>query len=276
MRTRQTIVALAIICVSCISGCAGSEYNVARSSHASRLKTHYVVSGSGEPVVLVHGFSQTHVAWFDTPLYNDLISDHKVIAVDLLGHGDSEKPHDPTAYGPNMQSDLVKLLDHLEIDKAHFVGFSLGASIVGDLLIANPERVETATMGSGFFSTWDEEEEAFAQFVEARTQADERAAWEPDNQDYRALAAVIRGARYSVLTDDQIASINKPTLMVFGSIELETMAKPILERIEKLPKSITVLIIDGADHDSPKAAILSNQFAQAVRGLISLSSERQR
>ena len=238
------------------------------------MGTHYIVSGSGDPVVLVHGFTQTHAAWLETPLYEDLIQDHKVIAVDLRGHGDSEKPHDPIAYGPNMQSNLVELLDHLGIDKAHFIGFSFGASVVGDVVVSNPDRVQTATMGSGYFTTWNEREEDFAQLIESRASSSERNHWEPENQDYMALAAAIRGTKYSEVSLEQIAAISAPTLIVFGSIELEHMTELQRSRLEDMPSSITVQIIDGADHDSPKAAILSPEFTQAVRELIASNSAR--
>ena len=227
---------------------------------------HFVARGSGEPVVLVHGFSQTHEAWFETPLYEDLVRDHKVIAVDLRGHGRSSKPHDPMSYGPNLQADLISLLDHLKIDKAHFVGFSLGASVVGDLLLLTPDRVQTATMGSGYFTTWDEAEEDFARSLEER--AAKREHHQPENQDYRALAALIRGARYLPVSPEQINAVSTPTLMVFGSIELEHMTSAQNQRLGELPASVEILIIDGADHDSPKAAILSPEFAEAVRTLI--------
>lgn len=264
----------AIVLLAQFHGCADSERETTLATTASEIGTHFVVSGSGEPVVLVHGFSQTHAAWLDTLLYEDLLRDHKVITVDLRGHGDSDKPHDPIAYGPHMQSDLVNLLDHLGIDKAHFVGFSLGASVVGDVVVSSPERVQTATMGSGYFTTWDEGEEDFAQLIENRELGGERYPWEPENQDYRALAAVIRGAKYSAVSPEQIASISTPTLIVFGSIEVEHMTEFRKKRLRNLPSSVTVLIIDGADHDSPKAAILNPAFTQAVRELIASSSTR--
>lgn len=272
MNRSAYFVAIALLAQS--HGCTDSEREATLATTASEIATHYVISGSGEPVVLVHGFSQTHAAWLDTPLYEDLIKDHKVIAVDLRGHGDSDKPHSPMAYGPQLQSDLIELLDHLNIDKAHFVGFSLGASVVGGIVVSSPERVQTATMGSGYFTTWDEAEEDFAQHIENRAQRDERRPWEPENQDYRALAAVVRGARYSVVSPEQIASINTPTLMVFGSIEVENMKEPHRERLEDLPSSVTVLIVEGADHDSLKAAILNPKFTQAVRELIASNAMR--
>ncbi len=260
-RVRASCSLFAIAFLALLSGCVDAN-------RESSPATHFVVAGSGEPVVLVHGFSQTHAAWLDTPLYEDLVQDHQVIAVDLRGHGDSIKPHDPQAYGKHLQADLVGLLDHLGIDKAHFIGFSLGASVVGDAVVSSPERVHTATMGSGFFTTWDEAEEGFAQLTERRATEGERHPWEPANQDYRALAAVIRGARHAEVSAAQIASITTPTLLVFGNIEVEHMTESQRERLDSLPQSITVMIIDGADHDSSKAAILSPQFTAAVRKLI--------
>lgn len=259
---------LAIVFVTQLHGCADAEREQVSLPDASDLGVHYVVIGAGEPVVLVHGFAQTHTAWLETPLYADLIQDHKVIAVDLRGHGDSDKPHDPTAYGLRMQADLTHLLDHLRIDKAHFIGFSLGASVVGDVLVSSPERVRTATMGSGYFTTWDDAEEEFARQIESRGQRDDRHPWEPENQDYRALAAVVRGVRYAVVSPEQIASINTPTLMVFGSIEVESMSEAHRDRLKGLPSSVKLLIIEGADHDSSKAAILNPLFSRAVRELI--------
>ena len=263
---------LAIVFATQLHGCADADLELAPLVDASHIGTYYEVTGSGEPVVLVHGFAQTHAAWLETPLYADLVQDHKVIAVDLRGHGDSDKPHDPKAYGLHMQADLTNLLDHLGIDKAHFVGFSLGASVVGDILVSSPERVQTATMGSGYFTTWEEAEEDFAQQIENRGQGAQRNPWEPENQDYRALAAVIRGARYSVVNPEQIASITTPTLMVFGSVEIDNMTEMHRDRLEKLPSSIGVLIVEGADHDSANAAILNPVFTQAVRELISANS----
>lgn len=265
---------VAIILVAQLSGCADVERETRISSTAPEIGTYFVDHGDGEPVVLVHGFSQTHAAWLQTPLYEDLVRDHRVIAVDLRGHGDSDKPHDPTAYGPNLRSDLVMLLDHLNIDKAHFVGFSLGANVVGDVVISSPERVKTATMGSGFFTTWDENEEDFAKWTEERGASNERYAWEPENQDFRALAAVIRGAKNSAVSPEQFASISTPTLIVLGSAEVEQMPELQKQQLENLPSAVKVLIIDRADHDSPKAAILSPEFTQAVRGLIASNSTR--
>ena len=254
--------------VSIVTACDAVKQHGIENPVRSDLRIHYVEHGRGEPVVLVHGFSQTHEAWLQTPLFDALARDYRVIAVDLRGHGNSDKPQDPASYGRNLETDLVDLLDRLEIDRAHFIGFSLGASVVGGLLVSNQERVQTATMGSGFFATWQEEEEDFARWTEERGRSGERYPWEPANQDFAALAAVIRGIRYASVSDAEIAAIQTPTLIAYGSIEIDSLPESRKRRLSGLPESIRTLIIEGADHDSPKAAILSDEFSRAVVDLI--------
>ena len=259
------IATLILILVCHVSACSNDD-EVERVANEAAIN--FVAYGNGSPVILVHGFSQTHKAWEDTPIFADLRKDHQVIAVDLRGHGDSPKPHEPEDYGRKMAADLVRLMDALEIQQAHFVGFSMGASVVGDLLITSPERVRTATMASGLFTRWDPEEEAFAVYTEQRATSGERFPWEPENQDFRALAAVIRGARFASVSADQIEAISVPVLVVYGSVELHEMHESDRERLDALPPSFQTLIIEGADHDSPNAAVLSDEFAVSVRELI--------
>jgi pimeloyl-ACP methyl ester carboxylesterase len=88
----------------------------------------YVVQGTGEPVVLVHGLEGSLDNWVKRGILPDLGRNYQVIALDLRGHGKSGKPHDPKAYGREMALDIVRLLDHLGIARAHIVGFPSAAS----------------------------------------------------------------------------------------------------------------------------------------------------
>src|SRR5262249_189666 len=79
-----------------------------------------------------------------------LAKDYRVIAPDLRGHGKSDKPTGDKQYGIEMVEDLVRLLDHLKIKKAHAVGYSMGALITGKLLATHPDRPLSATLvGAG-------------------------------------------------------------------------------------------------------------------------------
>jgi alpha-beta hydrolase superfamily lysophospholipase len=91
----------------------------------------YVVEGTGEPVLLVHGFaSSVEHNWHRTGVIDALVqAGFQVIAYDTRGHGRSEKPHDPAKYGADDVRDIIRVLDHLGFRRAHLVGYSRGAML---------------------------------------------------------------------------------------------------------------------------------------------------
>src|SRR5205814_2372095 len=95
--------------------------------NSNGVQIRYVEQGSGEPIILVHGFStDIERSWIETGVFGNLARDYRVIAMNLRGHGKSDKPHDPSAYGEEMARDVVRLLDYLKIPRAHIVGHSFG------------------------------------------------------------------------------------------------------------------------------------------------------
>ena len=129
------------------------------------VRIHYVDQGSGPPVVLLHGFSgNLDASWVETGVLPKLATDYRVIALDYRGHGQSDKPHDPKSYGIQLSQDVVQLLDHLHIARAHIVGHSMGAGITAQLLTTNPNRFLTATLsGSAGRQTWTTQDAAAAE-----------------------------------------------------------------------------------------------------------------
>jgi hypothetical protein len=89
------------------------------------VKLCYFDVGAGEPVVMLHGFTiNSQINWELSGIVPKLRNDFRVIALDVRGHGGSEKPHDPNKYGAEMIEDVVRLLDHLD-PRAHIVGYSM-------------------------------------------------------------------------------------------------------------------------------------------------------
>jgi pimeloyl-ACP methyl ester carboxylesterase len=76
-----------------------------------------------------------------------LANHYQVIAFDNRGHGQSGKPEAEDQYGVQMAVDVVRLMDHLQLPKAHVVGYSLGGMITMRLLTLHPERVSSAVLG---------------------------------------------------------------------------------------------------------------------------------
>ncbi|MGE5597160.1 MAG: alpha/beta fold hydrolase, partial [Hyphomicrobiales bacterium] len=107
------------------------------------LTINYIDEGQGQPIVLVHGFaSSLQGNWRATGVVDALVNDgRRVVALDCRGHGRSDKPHDPEAYGgTKMADDVVNLADHLGIEKPDLMGYSMGGGIAASLLARFPQR----------------------------------------------------------------------------------------------------------------------------------------
>src|SRR5512141_627649 len=110
----------------------------------------YFDEGEGEPIVLVHGFaSNKEVNWLQPGWVTTLTrAGRRAIALDNRGHGASSKLYDPAAYhSATMAEDVRALLDHLKLERADVMGYSMGARIVTFLTIDHPARVRSVVIG---------------------------------------------------------------------------------------------------------------------------------
>jgi pimeloyl-ACP methyl ester carboxylesterase len=84
--------------------------------NSAGVRIRYVEAGQGPPVVLIHGYiANADRHWVQTGVFANLAADHRVIALDCRGHGQSDKPTERGAYGLEMANDVLRLLDHLKI-----------------------------------------------------------------------------------------------------------------------------------------------------------------
>jgi pimeloyl-ACP methyl ester carboxylesterase len=110
----------------------------------------YLDEGEGEPIVLVHGFASTKdVNWVAPGWVSTLTrAGRRVIALDNRGHGQSSKLYDPADYHTEkMAEDVRALLDHLKIERADVMGYSMGARITAFLALKYPDRVRSGILG---------------------------------------------------------------------------------------------------------------------------------
>ncbi|WKA59206.1 alpha/beta hydrolase [Planococcus shenhongbingii] len=102
------------------------------------VRLYYEEAGEGMPVILLHGLGSSH-AMFRQEM-DFLKNEYRVIAIDCRGHGKSDKPVKFTLN--DHIEDVIALLDHLGIKKAHIIGVSMGSYIAQGVVLAHPDRVE--------------------------------------------------------------------------------------------------------------------------------------
>jgi pimeloyl-ACP methyl ester carboxylesterase len=143
------IVLLAIVLPGCVS--LRSFEEVRRSLPADRFVrvgdqlVHVEQAGSGEPVVLIHGFGASTYSW--RKVMPALAASHRVVAVDLNGFGYTQRPTSRASYTREAQAKLVLgTLDALGIDRAHIVGHSYGGGLTLYLASRHPERFRTMVL----------------------------------------------------------------------------------------------------------------------------------
>ena len=232
------------------------------------VRLHYEIHGpdDGPPIVLVHGFASDYqLNWVGTRWQETLTkAGNRIIGLDCRGHGSSDKPHDPAFYALDvMAADVRRLLDHLDIERANYLGYSMGARTGVQAMIDYPERLDRVILGGvgwgGAFHAAGEIAQAmrglptsspvaktFYTFAKAR----------PSN-DLEALAACILGPQPEP-DRARLASITNPVLVVVG--EKDDIVADVDILIESIPTA-RLLRIPGRDHMS---AVPAGDFKKAV------------
>jgi pimeloyl-ACP methyl ester carboxylesterase len=199
------------------------------SFHNGAVEIAYLDEGEGDPIVLVHGFASTgNINWVYPTWVSELKKNgRRVIAFDNRGHGDSGKLYDPKEYEiATMAGDIAALMDHLNIERADIMGYSLGSRMTAVLALQQPQRLRSAILGGigiGLIEGGGPGENVVSA-LEAPSLDDVtdpvgrtfRAFADQTRSDRRALAACLRGSR-RLMTKEQAAAIKVPVLIAVGT-----------------------------------------------------------
>lgn len=235
------------------------------------VSIHYRDQGAGAPVVLVHGFAASARGnWEETGWISFLGANHRVLALDCRGHGLSAKLHEGAAYGPeNMGGDIIRLLDHLGIERALLMGYSMGAAISLHTVLNHSarframvigglgtgpgamaergrlERIAEALLAEDLASISDQMAREFRRFAEA------------NHNDLRALAACILHDRPD-FGPARLASIRIPVMVAIGTEDM--MIGSADELADAIPGA-RLIKLEGRNHLN---AVGDRRFKQAV------------
>ncbi|GAA4887338.1 alpha/beta fold hydrolase [Streptomonospora salina] len=222
------------------------------------IDLYYEVHGAdrpGPPLIMLHGGVQTFHLSFDAVLPG-LAADRQVIGVELQGHGhtvDGERPFSIR----QCADDVVALLDHLNLERADFFGYSLGGLVSTEVATGHPERVGRVVLAASHFRpdayypeiTAPEQdsprlptEEQFAAMHRAYTEV------APDPDHFFAFLEKIQPAVHGLQpwTDGQLAQLTMPILMIIGDTDF-VRPEHAVEMHRRLPDS-QLAILPGTTH----------------------------
>jgi pimeloyl-ACP methyl ester carboxylesterase len=254
------------------------------------VKIYYEIEGSGPDLIMIHGFAANiDMNWRISNWIKVLSEENRLILIDCRGHGKSDKPTDPALYGVKMLDDVIKLMDHLSIQKANFFGYSMGSRITLYTLLNNPERVNCAILGGFVLPPPSDKQTSFrydsvinAFEAESLKQVKDpvgkefRRFAESTGADLKALTAVMKA--YQLDPEDTYATragykrilkkIKVPILTVVGSDDFLPGDKLL---IAKLVPNACHFQIQGRDHltvvPEPKFHMIVKAFLKYVNNL---------
>jgi len=182
---------------------------------------------------------------------------------------------------------VVRLLDHLKIQRAHVVGYSLGAMIAGRLATLHPERLisvvylaslpllDSNTYMQPFAEASIKELESDLPFrslvaavqapgAKAQSDAELRKMMEPliAANDVKAFSALWRGYKTLIVSDQQLRKQNVPSILITGSEDVSAAGVPDLN---KRHPQIRTLIVPGAEHGGPAGVMRRAEFMTTLR-----------
>ncbi len=176
---RRNFALLAVLLLLAVTGAHAGEPKHDFFTTSDGVKIHYMTLGhKGSWVVLIPGYTDNaERMFFDTGIARALARTHRVVAIDNRNHGKSDKPQ-PNGLG--RAEDTIELMDHLQIQKAHIHGYSMGGGFTARLMASNPERFITATFGGSGIGETDDKMRATAAALDPpmpEPQGDEASAF---------------------------------------------------------------------------------------------------
>ncbi|RCL03551.1 MAG: Hydrolase or acyltransferase [Candidatus Tokpelaia sp. JSC161] len=213
--------------------------------------------GKGDPVLLIHGFASSgYVNWVLSGWFQILTEKgYRAIAIDNRGHGSSDKSYDSAFYRlDSMAYDAAALLTHLGIEKAHVMGYSMGAKISACMALRVSEKVRSVVFGGlgiGLVTgteNWHTVAEALLvndlkMITNARAMMFRKFA-DSTRSDRKALAACLMLEKKD-LTVTEVRQIKSPVLVAVGTKD-EISGKP--EPLVSLLSKGELLLIPERNH----------------------------
>jgi pimeloyl-ACP methyl ester carboxylesterase len=245
-RTRMTLL-LAIAAMFACRTIAADEPTSHKFS-ADGVELRYLTAGNqGSTVVLLHGlYINSELNWRLPGTIKALAASHRVVALDFPGHGQSARPDDESAYGRQMSENVALLLNHLNVDKAHIVGYSMGGMVAMRFLADHPERCLSGVIaGMGWVQDGGSRQEYWQQL--------------PECDSTGTPTTCTRGLAKLALTESELREITIPATVIIG--ERDALRQLYVEPLTAVRRDWPIVTIPEAGH---LTCIIRKDFMDAV------------
>jgi pimeloyl-ACP methyl ester carboxylesterase len=218
---------------------------------ADGVRIAYEVVGEGRPIILAHGFaSDRKQNWKDVGWYETLTSaGYRVVALDFRGHGESDKPHDDSAYGDKMLGDVLSVMDASGLERPDLMGYSMGAILSLGLVMSAPQRFGRVILG-GIGESYFNPRTHRRGIAAALRATDPTTITDPTEKAFRAFAsqggkdlaalAACMSAERTMYTREQLATCTAPILVVAGEKDVQAGAPDPLAAAFAKGRAVTV------------------------------------
>lgn len=189
------------------------------------LNFHYRTGGTGPVLFILHGFTLSSEQWI--PFFDAFAENYTVIAVDMPGHGKSDRL--PSKFGFNTWSDLMlKVLDQMNIKSIHAMGHSAGAITLMHMALQNPDLLDSMILiDGGHRSTYEAREELRHDSFDKAPEALQKYYLDIHFSDMDRISALFEDVRYmaekmplstedSELNEQTLANFNMPVFLIWG------------------------------------------------------------
>jgi pimeloyl-ACP methyl ester carboxylesterase len=232
---------------------SGTDPVATKTAQSRGYTISYEDTGAGPVIVLIPGATMSAADWRDAGYVDQLAPTHRVLSVDPLGNGLSDKPHDPDDYGwPAVANDMLAVMDAADVDRAVVWGYSRGGRLAAVLASEHPDRVAALVLHDA------SPENVMAgtpppAHAEALMRGDFGLMWagfdfSQDDQRYdeevndpRALGALWSGQARSGIAIN-LARIVAPALVIAGDDDRD-VAKTVADAL-----NVKLHVLPGLDH----------------------------
>jgi len=247
MKIRLTLILLAFTCCHVLA----QEPKKSETVSINGKSIYYEVYGSGEPLILLHGYSLSSTHWI--PYLAEFESDYEVYIIDLPGHGQSSPFSDKLSI-PEVGKDLNALLTHLNLKEAYAIGFSFGGDILFQLALQNPDALKSM-ITIGAVGSWNVKH--FPEYLDAFTfENKDEFPWLEDSHssDVQIKGIMDQFKNYRVrLSNKALKSIEPEVLIVLGD-EDEGISLDAAFRARKLLSNSDLWILPNVSHSAHEGA----------------------